>query len=393
LTPITLRQRLNDYEFTDEQEMTLTLELVNRIEKDIDEIKATQPRQGFTLYLVLAGIAGTLYVLFSELSKLSEISFSKIGIILLASLLLLKIPWAFYQLVTLDHATKEQQKPGRFFWSNDFFFESRPSGVFQLILFLLSLIITFFLPISHRVAAVTAISFLLYVLIIGLIFILSFRKEAYKPDSSNKKVVGGLPILYIVFTVMSVIGLISNLKLPVGSEAAPYMLAGLLLAVIVLLDIQIRLSTPPLLLKKLQVLRYDIIFLKANLQDAWIRYDIHINGNDISEELRVDMDDIIQGFNSLDFQQSLKIGSLTAIQEESQKLQTREELTETDFESLNRHKLEFFVCIQAIDGSLKNLNPRLSTLADQVHKISRRNSAMEEGRRISQLYSISVCKF
>ena len=49
MTPISVRQRLQDHEFTDEQEITLTLELLNRIEQDIHDLKSTNPRHGFNL--------------------------------------------------------------------------------------------------------------------------------------------------------------------------------------------------------------------------------------------------------------------------------------------------------------------------------------------------------
>ncbi len=49
--PVTIRDRLQDYEFTDDQEMTLTLELLNRIEKDIDELRSKRTRDGFSEYI------------------------------------------------------------------------------------------------------------------------------------------------------------------------------------------------------------------------------------------------------------------------------------------------------------------------------------------------------
>lgn len=273
MTPITIRQRLKDYEFTDEQEMTLTLELLKRVEKDIDELKLSKTREGFSLYVAIAGIATPLFLLLGELNKLSAISFSQIGVIFVAAILVSKIPWAFYQLITVDHATKKRQKPGRFVWTNDAFFENRLSGVFQSAVFLGSLVLIFFLRIPLWVVVFTVVSFLLYVFIIGLLFVLSFKREPYVPSGANKKAIVGLPLLFLVFTIVSIVGLISQMTLPVGDETRPYLMAALLLATWFFVDMLIRLSTPSLLLEKLQLLRYDIIFLKANLQDAWIRYD------------------------------------------------------------------------------------------------------------------------
>ena len=92
LPSITIRQRLQDYEFSDDQEMSLTLELLKRIEADITEIQAINNRAGFSPYVALAGLAATVYVVLGELTKQSNISFEKIGIITFAGILLLKIP-------------------------------------------------------------------------------------------------------------------------------------------------------------------------------------------------------------------------------------------------------------------------------------------------------------
>src|SRR5947209_19658575 len=85
--PITIRDRLQDYEFTDDQEITLTLELLNRIEKDIDELRAKKTRDGFSEYVALGGLAATLFVLLGELSKVTQISFSSVGVIFFCGLL------------------------------------------------------------------------------------------------------------------------------------------------------------------------------------------------------------------------------------------------------------------------------------------------------------------
>jgi hypothetical protein len=37
---LTVRDRFEDYEFTDEQELTVTLELLNCVEQDIDELSS-----------------------------------------------------------------------------------------------------------------------------------------------------------------------------------------------------------------------------------------------------------------------------------------------------------------------------------------------------------------
>jgi len=372
--PITVRHRLQDYEFTDEQEMTLTLELLNRIEKDIEALRDKKTRDGFSLYVALAGIAGTLYLLLGELSKLADISFTKISMAFFTGLLLLKIPWAFYQLIAFDQATKKRHTQGRFFWSNDFFFETRPAAILQLLVFLISLSLIFFLPMPLWVAVFTGISFLLYIFIIGLVSILSLRKEPYAPNNNNKNAAIGLPILFLIFTFASIGGLIRYMNAPIGSETQPYLIAGLLLTLVFFIDTLIRLLTPSLLLEKLQKLRYDIIFLRANLEDAWTRYEVYVDGHDISEELRGDMDDIIRCFNTLDAHQSQQEESLSAVQEELKQLevmQSQRKLTQDDFSKLNEHKAKFFLHADEIGRIFGNLNPQLESIANQINRISR----------------------
>ncbi len=383
MTPITVRQRLQDYEFTDEQELTLTLELLGRIEKDIEELKAAKTRDGFSLYVALGGIAATLFILLGELSKLSGIPFTKIGVIFFALILLSKIPWAIFQLLTLDKAINKQRKPGRFYWTNDLFFELRPSGIFQAIIFVLLLIFVFFVPIPRWVSIATSISFLLYIFMIGLVFVLSFRKEPYRPDNANKGAMIGLPVLFLIFTGFSIAGLGSRMKLPVGNETQPYVIAGLLFVLVFFFDILIRLTTPSLLLEKLQTLRNDIIFLRANLEDAWTRYEVYVDGHEISEELRADMDDIIRCFNTIDLHQSQKVEMLSAVQVELEQLQTGQDLTKNDFDSLNAHKTKFFLHVEEINNVFEYLNPRLKDLGEKVNKISR---ATQEWKRADEYH-------
>jgi len=384
--PVTIRDRLRDYEFTDDQEMTLTLELLNRIEKDIDELRAKKTRDGFSEYVALGGLAAALFLLLGELNKVKEISFSSVALVFFGGLLLLKIPWALYQLIAIDQATKKRHEKGRFFWSNDLFFENRIAGLFQALVFLVSVPLLFLLRLPLWVTASTAIAFLLYIFILGLVFVLSFKKEPYTPDNTRKLAMVGLPSLFLAITVLSVAGLMSRMKIPVGNETFPFVVAGLLLTLVFFVDRLIRLSTPSLLLAKLERLRYDIIFLKADLRDAWTRYEVHVYGHDISEELREDMDDIIRSFNMLDYGQSQKEKYVSLIQDEIKLLKVEKEkrtLTDNDFGRVTTHKREFFVHFDAVKRLFDQLEPRLDKLAKEINRISR---STQEWQRADQYH-------
>ena len=380
LQPLTIRERLQNYEFTDEQEMNLTLELLNRVEKDIDEQRARKTRDGLSEYVALASFAGVLYLLLGELNKLADLSSPAIAVPLFSGLLLLKIPWAFYQLVAIDQATKRRHEPGRFFWSNDLLFENRLGGLFQLLVFLACGTFVFFLSLPLWISISTGMAFLLYALILGLVFVLSFKREPISPNNTNKWTMVGLPVLFLAATIMSVTGLFSQMNTPIGKEASSYVIAGLLLALIFFVDRLIRLATPSLLLEKLERLRYDIIFLKADLRDAWIRYEIIVYGHDISEELKTEIEDIIRAFNTLDYGQTQQEKSLSAIQDELTRLDKEQQsrrLIENDLATVNSHKVEFFAHLGAVTRLYTALQPRIDKLAKEVNKISRTTQEWE----------------
>jgi hypothetical protein len=385
--PITIRDRLQDYEFTDDQELTLTLELLNRIEKDIDELRSRKTRDGFSEYVALAGLAAALFVLLAELKSVTEISFSPIAVIFVGGLLLLKIPWALYQLVAIDQATKTRHEPGRFFWSNDLYFENRIAGLFQLLVFLACLVLLFLVSMPAWIAISTATAFLLYIFLLGLVFVLSFKKEPFSPNNSHRLTMVGIPTLFLAVTIVSLVGLISRLRLPVGNETSPYVIAGLLLTLIGFVDRLIRLSTPSLQLEKLEKLRYDIIFLKADLSDAWTRYEVIAHGHDISEELRSDLNNINNLFNVLDYGQSQKEKCLLAIHEELKLLEVRQQtctLNENDFNSISAHRLEFFRHAAAMKRLSDQLQPQLDKTANDIHRISRSTQQWERAHDYHQ---------
>jgi hypothetical protein len=370
----TVRDRLQGYEFTDEQELTLTLELLNRVEKDIDELRGKRSREGFSEYVALAGFAAVVFLLLNELGKLLEIPFSNVTMVLLAGLLLMKIPWAMYQLLAIDVVTAQPPEKGRFFWSNDLFFEQRIAGVFQLILFVGCATVVFFLHLPFWISASTGLAFLLYVFILGLVSVFSFRKKPLSRETTRKSIMISTPTLFIFMTAVSLFGLIPRMKLPIGLETSSYAIAGLLLAMVFFIDTLIRLSTPSMLLRKLERLRYDIIFLKADLKDAWTRYEVIAIGHDISEELRADMDEIIRSFNTIDYGQSQKERALSAYEEELGRLETDHKiraLTDSDFVNLQPHKAELFKHVATVKKLFADLQPRLDKLAKDVHEISR----------------------
>ncbi|HKG58724.1 MAG TPA: hypothetical protein VKB05_03015 [Pyrinomonadaceae bacterium] len=60
------RQSIKNLALEEPQEVSLYLELIRIIERDIDEIKAGDTRNGWTSWAIIGGIAGALFLLFGE---------------------------------------------------------------------------------------------------------------------------------------------------------------------------------------------------------------------------------------------------------------------------------------------------------------------------------------
>lgn len=92
--------------------------------------------------------------------------------------------------------------------------------------------VVFFLRLPLWISASTAVACLLYVFILGLVTIFSFRKKPLTRESTRKSIMISMPALFLVMTAVSLFGLIARMKLPIGSETSSYAIAGLLLAMV-----------------------------------------------------------------------------------------------------------------------------------------------------------------
>lgn len=377
-----LRLRLEDYEFDDEQELKLTLELINRIEKDIETIKKDKSSDGYTISASIAGFAGATYLFFSELNKLSEFPFTKVGSILFAMLLIGKLSWTFFQLVYFD-SSPNSQNSNRFRWTNHFLYDQRLNFLYQIIIFIFSTISLLFLNLPVWVSIITGLSFAIYIFLLVVFFVLSYKNEVFSEHQENKLFKIGLPVLVIITSIISSIGLLKSVSSPIGS-ATSYILAGIIFAIIFFINVAIVLSAPSLLLTQLQQLRRDIIFLKLDLKDAWILYEIYSEGNELNEEIRTLIEKITYFFNSVEYHQTQQKETESSFQEIICNLEIEDQLKNADFEVLNPNKAKFLSHRKAVADIYSLLNPLLTELQQNVNKISRVTNEWEKADNYHQ---------
>ncbi len=365
-----LRLRLEDYEFNDEQEFKLTLELINRIEKDIETIKSDKSSDGYSISASIAGFAGALYLLFSEFSKIVKVPFTEIASILLAMLLIGKLSWTISQLVYIDTPPSNSQNSNRFRWANHQLYDQRLNFLYQISIFIISIILLFLINLPIWVVLFTALSFGIYIFLLGMVFVFSYKKQPLSVFYENKLFKIVLPILVIITSIISSIGLLKSVPFPIGVAAAPFVIAGIIFAIIFFLNVAVVLSAPSLLLTNLQQLRRDIIFLKLELKDAWILYEIYMEGNELTEEVRSILGKITHAFSLIEYQQSQQKEILPLIQEEINKLKNVKKLTEEDFQSLNQDKAKFLQHRNIKNDIYDLTSPFHSELGSKINKIS-----------------------
>ena len=309
-------------------------------------------------------------MLFSELNKLAEIPFTEIVSILLGVILIGKLSWTFFQLAYIDTPPSSSQSSNRFRWSNHQFYDQRLNLLYQIVIFIFSIVLLFFINLSIWVIIFAGLSFGIYVFLLGMFFVFSYKEQLLSVFYENKLIKVILPILVIITSIISSIGLFKSVPFPTGVATVPFVIAGILFAIMFFINVAVVLSAPSLLLTHLQQLRRDIIFLKLELKDAWILYEIYMEGNDLAEEVQSILEKITHSFTLIEYQQSQLREILPSIQDEVDKLEKLKKITEEDFQLLNQNKAKFLQHKNIENNIYELTSPFHSELSNKINKIS-----------------------
>ena len=85
--PSSSRQSIRELQLEDREEVSLYLELIRIIERDIDEVTARDTRTGWTTWAIMGGIVGAILLFLNEVRKLESFPSKEVKIIALAALL------------------------------------------------------------------------------------------------------------------------------------------------------------------------------------------------------------------------------------------------------------------------------------------------------------------
>jgi hypothetical protein len=294
------RQSIKDLALEEPQEVSLYLELIRIIERDIDEIKAGDATSGWTSWAIIGGIAGALFLLFGETSKLTAFPTSDVEKITLAGIL-------FYNAVVLSMKAiyfneGSNIRPGRLRWSKEAYFSFVPSAIFNFLILITSMIIVLGLGMPLWITALTASAFGLWMLWILLLLILSRIEFPLGNNKGTQKYgrIIGLVTLGLCLAAMLSIG--TQLQFPIGETlTVPYVIAGLILAVLFLTGHLISTMAPSRLLASLKDLRNEIVFLRIEIDEALRRYEVIVEGETLPDAVQKELGSILRDLNVIEY--------------------------------------------------------------------------------------------
>jgi hypothetical protein len=296
------RPSIQDLELNDSEEVQLYVELIRIIERDIDEIKAGDTKSGWTSWAIIGGIAGALLLLFGETRKLQTFPTEEVKLIGLAGLLL-------YQIAVLSHRafnlTLPVARPGRIKWTKEANFPYVPTWVYKLLIFLVSIVVTFTLTLPSWVKTIALSTWGLWALLTITILVFSFRKQAIGNNKVSKKSGFVMFLVLLTFSVLSLLLLGNRIQFPIGEAATlPYILAGLIIATVLLIENLISTLAPSRLLTNLQDLRDDIIFLRVEIDEALQRYQVLTEGETLPDALKEDLSEVLSYVDVIEYAHS-----------------------------------------------------------------------------------------
>lgn len=365
------RRTIQELELENSDEVSLYLELIRIIEKDIDEIKAGDTRSGWTSWAMLGGILGALLLFFGEVRKLQTFPTEQVEIIGLAGIFLYQI--AVFSLRVFD-LNMPEIRAGRIRWSKDTFSSYVPTNIYALLILIASILVTLSLPLPLIVTAAILAALIISNLSTILLLVSSRMKIALGNNKKSKRFAWLFFFLIYPLTVVSFFLLLNRMPFPVGETATvPYILAGLIVAIILLIGHLISTMAPSRLLSNLQDLRNDIIFLRTDIDEALQRYEVLTEGETLPDALKEELSEILNYLNIIEYTYEnmrallakMRAG-LPAQSDSSEVKKQKQDQLRLDRDSLTLHNAKAIELSNPLKIKLQKLNKKLS----QVRAVS-----------------------
>lgn len=362
------RRSIQELGLDNSEELKVYLELIRIIERDIDEIAVGAARNGWTSWAMIGGIVGALLLLLGETRKLQTFPAEQVETVSLAGLLLYTIAISSLRVLYVDD---QNIRPGRLRWSNDVYFSFVPSGIFTLIIFLISTIVasTLALPTPAKITTIAAFA----VSTVWMVLLLLTTKIAFPLGNTRitKKSGRVASLVNLFLSLLALVFIGKQLRAPIGEDAAlAYFLGGLVLAITLLTIRLIFTMAPSRLLSNLRDLRNDIVFLRADIDEGLRRYEILTEGETLSDAHQKELSEILGDINVIAYihsnMDSLIQTMLTDLPYPNDSQQTKQQKAKRMAllkDSYSLHEGKCHEILSSFETKLKTLNKKLTRVS------------------------------
>ena len=282
---------IDEDELKESDQITLYKEFIRILEKDIDDAKSRNSREGWNTWGILGAIVASVILLLGQTKDLQEIP-QETKMICITFILLFQWIFGAYNVFTGNRSFVKERRlidSKQIYKGKRFLF---------LIRFLILLAVSFGIYTSDyslwiKVTSITLILVPILYMILAL-FLGAYTQIFIGNTPKNQKVNSISAYSILMFYLMAIILLGYELKFPMGkSLSAAYAIGFSLCAIVILIEVLLSNSTSTDEIADLQDLKDDIIFRRTFLNEALNRYQILKEGKSLFDEMKIDLDRIM----------------------------------------------------------------------------------------------------
>jgi hypothetical protein len=362
------RPTIKDLNLEEATETSLYLELIRIIEKDIDAIKESNAKTGWTSWALVGAIAGAVLLLFGETRKLDTFPTQDVQTIWLAGILLINTAILIARSLRINSLGI---RPGRIRWSHEENATFLPVAAYRTLYFIAGAVIVIILPLPHWVTFLVGGTFAFWALIMGLALTVSLIKYPLGASRIAKR--SGLFFIVTIslLSLASLAALVLHIKPPVGEgDTVPFMIAALITAIVMLAEMLLANTAPPRLLSSLQDLRNDIIFLRADIDQALRRYEILSEGEALPDALQGDLGDVLGDMEEIEHTYANMSALISKMEKSVPSRDEADEIIKEKFALVRLDAESYGLHAQRCSEIIKRLGTKIEKLRRRMNQLS-----------------------
>jgi hypothetical protein len=277
-------QLIDEDELEVSDEISLTLELIRLLEKDIDDEQSRNSKDGWTTFGVLGAIVGAVFLLLGQTKDLQEIPVDT-SVITVTFVFLFQFLFSAYNFLTGNGSFVKEKNlidsKKIFGQGNAFIF------VRIFILSLVSIVICFLdYPIWIKITSMLLV-FMPAIFFIFYYFLSRYIEIPMGNTPKSQKVTSISGFTFLLFQLIAILLVGNQLTFPVGqSQSAAYVIGFSISAIVFLTEVLLSFTSPPKIVGDLQNLKDDIVFRRLGINESLNKYKILKEGKSLFDQMK-----------------------------------------------------------------------------------------------------------